>query len=528
MYTARNIPCILLCILLCNTQVKATTQPPANAIKIEGTWNQASKVFVVSDAVNKNLFYVAGTFSGTISVGTLSATSRGLRDGFVVGFERPLKPVWMKTYGGGADDSLTTIIPNSSGGFICAMACGGATALLETYTIDGITLTGRGSYDAVIIKANEFGALVWARNDGDVYSEIPAQLFQEDDALYVAGNFYQRSRFDKTVVSDSGTSSVYIQKLASNGSQVWVRQTFGVEVETGYRGLAVSPSVLARTTRGLTCVVGMAGGVRWGEALFDSVSATQPYLANALIFDDEGANQNLFSIASCNADSVVGAGTFGNTLVTAEVQRMECSPTGQTGIAMQIGDVNPIQKRFQVGGSETEVSSLRLFAGTKVSLVGCVEGSVRWDPVTDPTVVTSSTSKDAFISLFAENGRSIFSTLLGASTWARATDVSTTYTDIIVTALFTGEVQTTAGTSLQGSATSLGVFIYYAPITSADMSGSESKQQFTEYDSTIEVYQLSGEFVGQFQRGQLYQANLASGVYLVRDGSTMALRCIYK
>ncbi|NQW29796.1 MAG: hypothetical protein HQ472_04725 [Ignavibacteria bacterium] len=505
----------------------ANTKPPSMGILIRGNWSETSKIFVASDAVNTNIFYVAGTFSGTINVGDLTATSAGMRDGFVVAFERPMKPLWINSYGGGGEDSLTTIVANNSGGYLCALACGGGTGQTVTYTIGGTTFTGRGSYDAVVVSTDEYGVQRWARNDGDLFSEVPSQIFQENSDIYIAGNFYQRSRFGSDFVSDSGAATVYVQKLSSSGNHVWLRQTYGVVLHSGYRGLAVNPSVLGRTERGIMCVAGVAGGVQWGEAVYDSISLTQPYFAAGLVFDGEGANQNIVALAACNADSIVGAATFGNTLVTAAVEHEECDYARESSVVIHIGSQPPITRAFPVGGWGSQVNSLSYFGGTRLCAVGMIEKNVRWESVAGVEDVAALSGSDGFVALFAEDGIPLFTTLVGSTVWSRCTGASTSAEDVVVTTLFQGSIPTAEAGTLHSDSTGVAVLRYVTPVTNIKQDP-ETPFEDSEGVFTIELYTITGQFVGRFENTLLQFTTVPNGLYIVRTLQSTTLQSIYR
>jgi len=110
---------------------------------------------------------------------------------------------WIKTFGGDQDDGLNCVLQTPDGGYIAA----------------GYTKSfGAGNYDALLIKLDSQGNIIWSKTFGGDQSILLNPVLQTSDGYYILGG--------NIVYSDSNTTDLLLIKLDSQGNIIWSK-TFG-------------------------------------------------------------------------------------------------------------------------------------------------------------------------------------------------------------------------------------------------------------------------------------------------------------
>jgi len=110
---------------------------------------------------------------------------------------------WIKTFGGDQDDGLNSVLQTPDGGYIAA-----------GYTKS----SGAGNYDALLIKLDSQGNIIWSKTFGGDQSILLKSVLQTSDGYYILGG--------NIVYSDSNTADFLLIKLDSQGNIIWSK-TFG-------------------------------------------------------------------------------------------------------------------------------------------------------------------------------------------------------------------------------------------------------------------------------------------------------------
>jgi len=105
---------------------------------------------------------------------------------------------WIKTFGGDQDDGLNCVLQTPDGGYIAA----------------GYTKSfGAGNYDALLIKLDSQGNIIWSKTFGGDQSILLKSVLQTSDGYYILGG--------NIVYSDSNTTDFLLIKLDSQGNIIW-------------------------------------------------------------------------------------------------------------------------------------------------------------------------------------------------------------------------------------------------------------------------------------------------------------------
>jgi hypothetical protein len=251
-------------------------------------------------AANGTIF-VSGAFVGTATLGTITLTSAGGRDGLVAKFNSAGTVVWARSLGGSGDDyafgmsldasgnlyscgffsgtthfgslSLTSVSTtsgfvaklNSSGTFVWVRQLG--TNLLNNATsvqVDAaghVYVVGGLNFPDNISDAQDFylasyttgGTLQWTDQFNDTGHDCGSEAVAIDNAggVYLTAFFAGTVNFGSTAVTSTGTHNVAMAKFSSTGAVAWVRQLSGTGDDYGY-DLAVDPSLNIYTTGSFT------------------------------------------------------------------------------------------------------------------------------------------------------------------------------------------------------------------------------------------------------------------------------------
>ncbi|MCH8555509.1 MAG: SBBP repeat-containing protein, partial [Schleiferiaceae bacterium] len=201
-----------------------------------------------------NNVHVIGSFRNTVTLApnptTVSLTSSGSSDVFVLKFNTNGNLIWAESFGGTDND------------FGQAIAIDGVGNILTTgnfrQTADfnpkagNFPLTSAGAADVFVSKLSSTGDLIWAKRFGG-----PVNDFGYGIGVDAAGNVYTTGAFQSTAnfqtgpgffnLTSGGWNDVYVSKLDSNGDFSWAQQFGGTADNLGY-GIDVSGSGNVYTT----------------------------------------------------------------------------------------------------------------------------------------------------------------------------------------------------------------------------------------------------------------------------------------
>lgn len=220
------------------------TLPMCQVFALEGDklWTKhyggsGSDYFIASDQTIDGGFVASG--STTSNNGDFT-NNKGLSDMVIAKFDSNGNKLWMKNYGGTADENLASIQQTSDGGFI---------GVGTSTSNNGDLLTNQGSSDFVIAKFDSNGNKVWMKTYGGSNSETLTDVKQTSDGGYVAvGNSYS---LNGDVPGNKGSQDFIIAKFDSNGNKIWIKNY-------GSTGLDTMLSVVIASDGGFVAV-GEAG-----------------------------------------------------------------------------------------------------------------------------------------------------------------------------------------------------------------------------------------------------------------------------
>lgn len=179
---------------------------------------------------SNNFIYIAGTFSDTTSIGTITLSAYGGLgiDIFLAKCDMAGNVIWAVSAGGPGSDqvfgSCTDMYGNTyiTGHYTDSLFFG-------PYQINSI-----GDKDIYTAKCDPNGNFLWAKSFGGYGQErgrgITSDAFGD---VYVTGNFWDTAYFGTTVLASHGLPDAFIAKYDISGKEEWIIRIGGPSEDMG-------------------------------------------------------------------------------------------------------------------------------------------------------------------------------------------------------------------------------------------------------------------------------------------------------
>jgi ELWxxDGT repeat protein len=171
-------------------------------------------------------YLLAGTSSSGAG-GDKSGESRGASDFWVVKISRIGAKQWDRTFGGTNEDELNAVLQTPDGGYLLAGT---------SYSGKGGDKSepGWGNSDFWVVKISPTGTKQWDRTFGGTsWDNLQEVLPTPDGGYLLAGTSYSEAGGDKTG-TNQGISDYWVVKISRDGNQVW-DQTYGGAGQDGLK-----------------------------------------------------------------------------------------------------------------------------------------------------------------------------------------------------------------------------------------------------------------------------------------------------
>jgi len=168
--------------------------------------------------------------------------NKGYQDAIIVKYNRNGSVVWKRNFGGIHNDFFTAVSALSDG----VVAVGhSSNASFNTGDWEGIG--GKGGQDAIIVKFDHAGNVVWKKNFGGKDSDYFNFATTVADNIFVVGGSSENSfnNGDWEYVEGKGSSDAFIIKYDINGSVVWKKNFGGNGSDSFQSVIVVSDGIVA-------------------------------------------------------------------------------------------------------------------------------------------------------------------------------------------------------------------------------------------------------------------------------------------
>jgi hypothetical protein len=184
--------------------------------------------------------YTTGYFNATVDFdpgsGTAILNSAGGSDIFVQKMDAMGSLMWVKRFGGAADDMGRSICVDFAGNIYTVGYFSGTVDFDSG--VGTSFLTSNGSRDIFVQKLDSDGNFLWAKAFGGNSIEMAESIFVDVSGnVYTTGYFSGTADFDPDGVANitsSGSNDVFIQKMDSSGNFLWAKTFGGVNDDRGY------------------------------------------------------------------------------------------------------------------------------------------------------------------------------------------------------------------------------------------------------------------------------------------------------
>ena len=212
----------------------------AKQMGFPGDWGLARGYSITVD--NNDNVLTGGLFVGRVDfdpgAGTFNLSASGTGDAFIQKLDVNGNFVWAKQIKGRKFVNAYSVATDESGNvYTCGWFSG--TCDFDPDNKKKYNMTSYGDDDAYILKLNENGDFVWAKQIGGNQQNIMYSLALDSFGnLYTTGYFYGTTDFDPGSgiynMTSFGLSDIFLLKLDLNGNYVWARQIGGSSYDTGH------------------------------------------------------------------------------------------------------------------------------------------------------------------------------------------------------------------------------------------------------------------------------------------------------
>ncbi len=364
--------------------------------------------------------YVTGNFmSPTITFGstTLTNTSAGSYDIFLVKYDNNGNVIWAKSAGGIYDDQSNGITTDINGNIYIT---GGFNTSI---TFGSTTLTSPGVF---VVKYDSSGNVVWANGYASPGSYGQNLVTDSTGNLYLIGNLgFQTITFGSTTLQNAndtvnGVYDIFVVKFDNNGNVVWVNRAGGEDFDFGY-SIALDNSNNVYITGGYGSVA-----INFGSDTLVNVTTTLG-VGNTDVFvtkyDNNGnvlwartaggdSNDDGFGISTDNNGNVFVTGASGCTPITFGSITLPAPGVGDIFIAKYDGNGNVIWAKG-VGGPASDFSnSIKTDAVGNSYITGYFESSSLGF---ETDTIISNGLADVFFAKYDSNGNVLWARNVGGT-----------------------------------------------------------------------------------------------------------------
>ncbi|MCL2596543.1 MAG: hypothetical protein FWD66_02545 [Paludibacter sp.] len=162
----------------------------------------------------------------------------GKGDAIIVKYDNNGNVLWKKNFGGSGGDYYTSVTAVSDGIIAAGWSSGFGTG-------DWAGVAGKGSDDAILVKYNNNGNVLWKKNFGDSGNDYYNSITAVSDGIVAAGWSSSFGTGDWVGVTGKGNEDAILVKYDNNGNVVWKKNFGGSSIDDYYSVTAVSDGVVA-------------------------------------------------------------------------------------------------------------------------------------------------------------------------------------------------------------------------------------------------------------------------------------------
>ncbi|TDB59143.1 NHL repeat-containing protein [Arundinibacter roseus] len=262
---------------------------------------------------NAGNVYVTGTFTNTVTFGTITVSSPLSYNFFIVKYSDNGTAQWVRKAESASNMEGLDITTDQTNNVYLTGSFSEDFVLKKPFS-------SAGGNDIFIAKYNSTGDLEWIDAAGDIGNDYGFGIAtDEDNNVYICGRFSNTLKIGMLSIISSGLNDIFLAKLNTNGGILWLKKAGGTVNEAAYdlaidsNGDILMTGFILGTTSFDTIAVPASTG-------FDVFIAKYNNLGNALwvIKNTDPGGQTASSVALDSQDNIYLSGyfegsiTFGN------------------------------------------------------------------------------------------------------------------------------------------------------------------------------------------------------------------------
>ncbi|MEP7264975.1 MAG: T9SS type A sorting domain-containing protein, partial [Bacteroidota bacterium] len=167
--------------------------------------------------------YMLGTYSDSVTIGTVTLHSLGHKDLFIVKADPSGNIQWVKSGGSSGFDEVFTMQFDITGN-LCFVAAFQDTAFFGTNT-----LISAGSYDIALLKYDANGNCLLATRFGGTGSDVPTGMdIDQNNNIYITGQISGTVQMGSNTLISNGAWDIFLAKCNPSGNVLWTRSYGGI------------------------------------------------------------------------------------------------------------------------------------------------------------------------------------------------------------------------------------------------------------------------------------------------------------
>ncbi len=187
-------------------------------------------ICITSDSLEN--IYIGIAFENTITIGSGTFTSFGLRDILIAKYDAAGNFLWAMQAGGSGNDNITAINAEANGNIAIAGSFTGTAAfgaITLNSTINPITLSP--SADIFVAKLNSGGIVQWAKNGAAPYDDYASDVkFDHNGNVCLYIQFSDTITFDITH-NNNINNAVALLRFDASGNETWFVKWVGTSTQ---------------------------------------------------------------------------------------------------------------------------------------------------------------------------------------------------------------------------------------------------------------------------------------------------------
>lgn len=456
--------------------------------------------------------YVAGNFSETAEFGSLSATSAGDQDGFIVKYNAQGEEQWVRRIGGTGLDNINGIAISGTDLYITGSFNGVANFNTPSSFVNNV-ITSAGSSDIFLAKFNLSGTFLWTRRAGGIGSDVSYSVAASGADVYITGsfretaNFNTPSAFGSNEITSIGNIDIFIAKYNSSGDRQFQRRAGSTGNDIG-RGVIVAlngvyitgeftgdahfnsfggPGITSLTSAGgsdiFVAKYDFSGNILWTRRAGGTLNDIGYGIAN--IGDNVFITGHFFDVANFNTPSTSGS----NELISAGIT---------DGFFARFNGNGDYAGARRFGGSDNDYGSAICRIGTVLYVVGVFNGTANFNQPSafgSNELVTDGNS-DIFLARFTNMGGFVWANRAGSSSPDVPSGVAALNTEVYVTGRYTTTANfNTPSSSSSNTLVSSGgsdIFLARYSCTPGVPNGASNQQFCSANNPTLNSITISG------------------------------------